>query len=109
MTSIEQTLPIDQIRVPRLLYGTAWKEDATAGLVTLALERGFRGIDTANQRRHYHEAAVGQAIRVNLNGRNVLESNGPSAQGGRFVLGIITQGEPPIISYDNVLVTSPGK
>jgi diketogulonate reductase-like aldo/keto reductase len=26
------------------------------------LEQGFRGIDTANQRRHYHEAAVGQAI-----------------------------------------------
>ncbi|MDQ6799675.1 MAG: aldo/keto reductase [Acidobacteriota bacterium] len=24
---------------------------------------GFRGIDTANQRRHYHEAAVGDAIR----------------------------------------------
>ena len=28
----------------------------------LALEQGFRGIDTANQRRHYDEAAVGQAI-----------------------------------------------
>jgi diketogulonate reductase-like aldo/keto reductase len=26
------------------------------------LQQGFRGIDTANQRRHYHEAAVGQAI-----------------------------------------------
>jgi hypothetical protein len=52
--------------------------------------------------------AVGQAIRVNVNGRNVLEATGPSAQGGRFELGIITQGEPPIISYDNVLVTSPG-
>src|SRR5205085_2637031 len=23
---------------------------------------GFRGIDTANQRRHYHEAAVGRAV-----------------------------------------------
>jgi diketogulonate reductase-like aldo/keto reductase len=28
----------------------------------LALRRGFRGIDTANQRKHYHEAAVGQAV-----------------------------------------------
>jgi diketogulonate reductase-like aldo/keto reductase len=27
----------------------------------LALRQGFGGIDTANQRRHYHEAAVGQA------------------------------------------------
>jgi aryl-alcohol dehydrogenase-like predicted oxidoreductase len=26
------------------------------------IERGFRGIDTANQRRHYDEAAVGRAI-----------------------------------------------
>lgn len=44
------------------LYGTAWKEDATRHLVRLALEQGFRGIDTANQRKHYHEAAVGEAI-----------------------------------------------
>jgi diketogulonate reductase-like aldo/keto reductase len=49
-------------RVPRFLYGTAWKEDETERLTTLALQQGFRGIDTANQRRHYHEAAVGQAI-----------------------------------------------
>ena len=44
------------------LYGTAWKEDETARLVELALRQGFRGIDTANQRKHYHEAAVGQGI-----------------------------------------------
>ena len=53
---------VDGVRVPRFLYGTAWKEDATRRLTELALEQGFRGIDTANQRRHYHEAAVGQAI-----------------------------------------------
>ena len=46
----------------RLLYGTAWKEDETKRLVMLALAAGFRGIDTANQRKHYHEAQVGQAI-----------------------------------------------
>ena len=50
--------------MPRALYGTAWKEDATERLVGLALRQGFRGIDTANQRRHYHEAAVGQAIQA---------------------------------------------
>jgi diketogulonate reductase-like aldo/keto reductase len=48
---------------PPFLYGTAWKEDETRRLVLLALERGFRGIDTANQRRHYDEAAVGGALR----------------------------------------------
>ena len=28
----------------------------------MALDEGFRGIDTANQRRHYHEAGVGEAL-----------------------------------------------
>jgi diketogulonate reductase-like aldo/keto reductase len=50
------------VRMPRFLYGTAWKEDQTQRLTELALRQGFRDIDTANQRRHYHEAAVGQAI-----------------------------------------------
>src|SRR3954464_6756463 len=52
----------NDFRLPRFLYGTAWKEDRTQALVELALQQGFRGIDTANQRRHYHEAAVGEAI-----------------------------------------------
>ncbi len=47
---------------PPLLYGTAWKEDETERLVGLALAAGFRGIDTANQRKHYHEARVGSAL-----------------------------------------------
>ena len=48
--------------LPNILYGTAWKEDRTRELVQLAIEQGFRGIDTANQRKHYHEAGVGEAI-----------------------------------------------
>jgi diketogulonate reductase-like aldo/keto reductase len=48
--------------VPNFVYGTAWKEDATERLTRLAIEAGFRGIDTANQRRHYHEAGVGAAV-----------------------------------------------
>ncbi len=47
---------------PELLYGTAWKEDRTPALTELALRMGFRGIDTANQRRHYFEAGVGQGL-----------------------------------------------
>ncbi len=58
----ERTLLINGIRIPRFIYGTAWKEEQTARLAQLAIEQGFRGIDTANQRRHYHEAGVGQAI-----------------------------------------------
>lgn len=49
---------------PHFIYGTAWKEDRTARLVELALRTGFRGIDTANQRRHYFEAGVGEALAV---------------------------------------------
>jgi diketogulonate reductase-like aldo/keto reductase len=56
-------MPIDQTpSAPDFLYGTAWKEDRTAALTELALRAGFRGIDTANQRRHYFEAGVGQAL-----------------------------------------------
>jgi diketogulonate reductase-like aldo/keto reductase len=52
----------DAPAVPDLLYGTAWKEDRTAPLTELALRMGFRGIDTANQRRHYVEAGVGAGL-----------------------------------------------
>jgi diketogulonate reductase-like aldo/keto reductase len=48
--------------IPAVIYGTAWKEDATERLVRTAIKLGFRGIDTANQRRHYNEAAVGSAM-----------------------------------------------
>jgi diketogulonate reductase-like aldo/keto reductase len=47
---------------PAFLYGTAWKEERTPALVELALRSGFRGIDTANQRRHYFEEGVGQGL-----------------------------------------------
>jgi len=48
--------------MPKLLYGTAWKKAQTAPLVETALRCGFRGIDTACQPRHYHEAGVGEAL-----------------------------------------------
>ena len=50
------------VRIPAMLYGTAWKKDETADLVALALEHGFRGIDTAGQPKHYDEAAVGEGL-----------------------------------------------
>lgn len=54
--------PVRGTAVPGFVYGTAWKEQETERLVRLALEAGFRGIDTANQRRHYFEAGVGAAV-----------------------------------------------
>lgn len=53
---------INKSTLPFILYGTAWKEEATENLVYTALKMGFRGIDTANQRRHYYEEAVGRGI-----------------------------------------------
>ncbi len=49
---------------PTFLYGTAWKEERTAVLTEMALRAGFRAIDTANQRRHYFESAVGDGLRA---------------------------------------------
>lgn len=60
------TIHVRGVRVPSLLYGTAWKEDATEGLVVDALDAGFRGIDTANQRKHYNEEAVGRGVAAKL-------------------------------------------
>jgi len=52
-----------QLQLPSFLYGTAWKEQDTQRCVEDALAAGFRGIDTANQRKHYHEAGVGDALK----------------------------------------------
>jgi len=48
--------------IPKFIYGTAWKEDETERLTRLAIDNGFRAIDTANQRKHYFEAGVGAAV-----------------------------------------------
>ena len=61
-----QSTKYKRVPLPQFLYGTAWKENETQRLTELALRQGFRGIDTANQRRHYHEAAVGQAIAASI-------------------------------------------
>jgi len=53
-------------KIPDFIYGTAWKEERTAALVELALENGFSAIDTANQRKHYFEEAVGQGLHAFL-------------------------------------------
>ena len=55
-----------RIRTPRIIYGTAWKKADTARLVTLAIQTGFRGIDTACQPKHYDEAGVGTGVAAGL-------------------------------------------
>lgn len=50
------------LKMPRIIYGTAWKKDRTADLVVKAIQAGFRGIDTACQPKHYNEPLVGTAL-----------------------------------------------
>jgi diketogulonate reductase-like aldo/keto reductase len=54
----------NQVPIPSFMYGTAWKKEATAQLVQLAVASGFRAIDTANQLIHYQEALVGEALQT---------------------------------------------
>jgi diketogulonate reductase-like aldo/keto reductase len=54
----------NNVTVPSFMYGTAWKKEATAQCVLLAVESGFKAIDTANQLIHYQEALVGEALQA---------------------------------------------
>jgi diketogulonate reductase-like aldo/keto reductase len=54
----------NHVPIPSFMYGTAWKKEATAHLVQLAVASGFRAIDTANQLIHYQEALVGDALQA---------------------------------------------
>jgi diketogulonate reductase-like aldo/keto reductase len=54
----------NRTKMPSFVYGTAWKKDATTGLVIKAISMGFTAIDTANQPRHYQEPLVGDALLV---------------------------------------------
>ncbi|MGE0225052.1 MAG: aldo/keto reductase family protein [Acetobacteraceae bacterium] len=66
MSENEYVTSIQGVRSPRIIYGTAWKKSRTQELVSLALRHGFRGIDTAGQPKHYHEAGVGAGIAAAL-------------------------------------------
>jgi diketogulonate reductase-like aldo/keto reductase len=62
MTSQDSSISAYGVRSPRIIYGTAWKEVRTEALVRIAIQCGFRGIDTACQPKHYHEPGVGAAV-----------------------------------------------
>lgn len=63
------------VRMPKIIYGTAWKQDRTSALVEQAIMAGFRGIDTACQPKHYHEAGVGEGIAACINQGLVTRSD----------------------------------
>src|SRR5262249_12387502 len=59
---ITRQIAVAGVRVPRFVYGTAWKEEATEPLPGLALDAVSRGVDAATRARHSHEAGVGAAV-----------------------------------------------
>ena len=50
------------VKMPWIIYGTAWKKERTADLVVKAIQAGFKEIDTACQPKHYDEQLVGVAL-----------------------------------------------
>ncbi|KAL2753698.1 hypothetical protein ACRALDRAFT_2022047 [Sodiomyces alcalophilus JCM 7366] len=76
--------------IPRLIYGTAWKTDRTAHLVTDALSAGFRAIDTAAQPKHYREDLVGAGLRAYLS-----SPTGPVARSALYVQTKFTPSQTP--------------
>src|SRR3954447_8269942 len=58
-----------------IIYGTAWKENRTRALTSQAIPTGFRAFDTANQRKHYVEGAVGAAIQAALSSEVVTRED----------------------------------
>jgi diketogulonate reductase-like aldo/keto reductase len=62
MTENDSVISTYSVRMPKIIYGTAWKKERTAALVEQAITLGFRGIDTACQPKHYDEAAVGAGL-----------------------------------------------
>lgn len=71
MHRVARTRIVRGVEVPSFFYGTAWKEERTAPLVAQALALGFRAIDTANQRKHYVEAGVGESVRAALDAGSI--------------------------------------
>ena len=69
MTEVASVLSAADVRVPRIIYGTAWKGPRTELLVRQAIGLGFRGIDTACQPKHYDEAGTGAGLAAALTGK----------------------------------------
>jgi diketogulonate reductase-like aldo/keto reductase len=62
MKNLEWFTTSANVRMPKIIYGTAWKKEKTTELVIKAVKMGFRAIDTACQPKHYSESLVGEAL-----------------------------------------------
>ena len=46
-------------------------------------------------------------IRINVNGEDVFEKSDDTFKKGRIGIGVIAFGPPPIVSFDNIIITTP--
>ena len=51
--------------------------------------------------------AADDQIRVNINGRDAIVATDTTFGAGRFGFGAIAWGQPPVVEFDNVIVTTP--
>ena len=63
------------VRMPKILYGTAWKKSATQSLVATAIRQGFRGIDTACHPKHYEEPGAGAGVAASIASAGVTRND----------------------------------
>jgi hypothetical protein len=48
-------------------------------------------------------------IRVNVNGDDVFDVNDNSIRQGRIGLGAVAWGDPPVVNFDNIIITTPSE
>lgn len=75
MTDDNYVTSASGVRVPGILYGTAWKKGQTAFLVEQALRLGYRGLDTACQPKHYSEDGVGAGVASVLGSSDLIRAD----------------------------------
>ena len=80
-------------------------DDAQAGIGWVS----SAAIDTRGGVNRCVVRAVGDDVRVNVNGADLIRGSAPTVGAGRFGFGAIAWGEPPVVQFDNVLVTTPSE
>src|SRR5260370_42051454 len=70
-----RTSHVPSVAVPRIMYGTAWKEDRTQSFGLEAIASGFRAFDTANQRKHYVKEEGSAPVRTEIASRTATQED----------------------------------
>jgi len=75
--------------------GTGWVESAA--------------IDTSGGVNRIVVRAFEDQIRINVNGEDLIDVNDGTFRKGRIGIGAIAYGPPPVVSFDNIIITTPSE